>query len=245
MHVYDLSPTIANSTAVFPGDVGFQRNVSMSFEAGHHLTLSSVQTTLHIGSHADGSNHYLANSPGIDRRDPSLYVGAAQVVRVQVKRGERVGLEHLPETLRETLLNSIRLPKRVLIRTGTFPNPQDWNSDFASLDPELIKIFFRSGVRLIGIDTPSIDPESSKMLESHQVVAQLGMAILEGLCLDGVPEGIFTLVAAPLKIKDGDAGPLRALLFDGRLVDASSQEPLAFTWVECETALQTEVKSRS
>lgn len=234
MRVYDLSPTVSQSTAVFPGDVQFQRNVSLSFEAGHHLTLSSIETTLHIGSHADGPNHYSAEGAGIDRRDPSLYVGPAQVVRARVGRGERVGLDHLSQSLQEALINSKQLPARVLIWTGTFPNPQSWNSDFASLEPSLIEAFFRSGVRLIGIDTPSIDPETSKALESHQIIAKLGMAILEGLCLDGVPEGEFTLVAPPLKLKDGDAGPLRALLFDGRFVDVSGAEPVSFTWVECE-----------
>ncbi len=238
MRIYDLSPTVSPTTAVFPGDVAFRRNVAMSFEAGHHLTLSSIETTLHIGTHADAPNHYSSEGVGIDRRDPSLYIGPARVVRAKVERGERVGVRHLPESLRAVLESSIEnskeLPMRVLIWTGTFPDPQNWNSDFASLEPDLVEALFRVGVRLVGIDTPSIDPETSKALEAHNTVARLGMAILEGICLDGVPEGEFTLLAAPLKLKDGDASPLRALLLEGRIVDTSSQEPLGFTWVECE-----------
>lgn len=234
MRIYDLSPTVSHTTAVFPGDVGFRRNVAMSFEAGHHLTLSSMETTMHIGTHADAPNHYAAGGAGIDRRDPSIYVGAARVVRAKVERGERVGIPHLPESLQQILETSGSLPARLLIWTGTFPDPQNWNSDFASLEPSLIEALFHLGVRLIGIDTPSIDPETSKALEAHHTVARLGMAILEGLCLEGVPEGEFTLVAPPLKLKDSDASPLRALLLEGRIVDTASEEPLTVTWVECE-----------
>lgn len=242
MRIYDLSPTVSSTTAVFPGDVAFRRNVALSFEAGHHLTLSSMESTMHVGTHADAPNHYSENGTGIDRRDPSIYIGPARVVRAKVDQGERVGIRHMPNSLRAVLETALEggsaasdeLPERLLIWTGTFPDPQRWNSDFASLEPELIEALFRLGVRLIGIDTPSIDPETSKALESHKTVARLGMAILEGLCLDGVPEGEFTLVAPPLKLKDSDASPLRALLLEGHIVDTSAEEPLAFTWVECE-----------
>jgi arylformamidase len=207
----------------------------MSFEAGHHIGLSAITTSLHIGSHADSPSHYTADGEGIDRRDLNHYIGPAVVVRANVPRGERVGLMHLSDYGRQLIGSGGRLPARFLIWTGTFPDPNAWNSDFASFDPELIETVARQGVCLIGIDTPSIDPETSKALESHHTVARLRLAVLEGLCLDGVPEGEFTLIAAPLKIGGGDAGPVRALLLDGKLVDATLETPLSFTTVECES----------
>jgi hypothetical protein len=62
----------------------------------------------------------------------------------------------------------------------------------------------------------------------------LSLGVLEGLCLDSVPEGLFTLLAQPMKIGNGDAGLVRALLLEGKIVDTSGEEPSAFTWVECE-----------
>lgn len=243
MKVYDLSPTLNPLTGVFPGDVTFKRDVSLSFEAGHHLGLSAITTSLHIGAHADSPSHYLASGEGIDRRDLSYYIGPALVVRAKVPRGDRVRLSHLSDYGRRLIEAGQRLPARFLLWTGTFPNPNLWNSDFASYDPELIEILARLGVRLIGIDTPSIDPESSKALESHHTVARLNLAVLEGICLDGVPEGEFTLLAPPLKIGGGDAGPVRALLIDGKLVDATLETPLSFTTVECEGTKWPEVRT--
>lgn len=247
MKVYDLSPTLNSLTGVFPGDVAFKREIGLSFEAGHHLGLSAITTTLHIGSHADSSNHYSAEGEGIDRRDLSYYIGPALVVRAKVSRGERVGLRHLSAFGRNKIEAGERLPGRFLVWTGTFPDPNNWNSDFASYEPDLIERLAGHGVRLIGIDTPSIDPETSKALESHQMISRLNLAVLEGICLDGVPEGEFTLMAQPLKILGADAGPVRALLFEGKLVNAAGETPLSFTRVECEGTLwpaEVGVKSR-
>ena len=68
------------------------------------------------------------------------------------------------------------------------------------------------GVRLVGIDTPSLDPAASKSLDSHQRIRAHGMAILEGIVLDDVPAGDYELIALPLKIRGGDASPVRAVL---------------------------------
>ncbi len=237
MRVFDLSPSLGFQTGVFPGDVAYRREVAMSFEAGHHLGLSSIQTTLHIGSHADAPSHYSPDGEGIDRRDPSIYIGPALVVRARVDRGERVTEKCFTGSFSQALTDRALLPGRLLVWTGTFPNPQNWNSDFASFDPSFIELVAGLGVKVIGIDTPSIDPETSKALESHQAVRRLSMGVLEGLCLDTVPEGLFTLMAQPIKIAGGDAGFVRALLLDGKIVDASGDSPSSFTWVECENKL--------
>ena len=101
---------------------------------------------------------------------------------------------------------------RVLFATGSFPDPNAWNEDFSSLSPELVHLLADAGVRLVGIDTPSVDPSTSKALESHSAVAQRDLAILEGLVLDGVAPGLYRLMAFPLKLSGADASPVRAVL---------------------------------
>lgn len=67
-------------------------------------------------------------------------------------------------------------------------------------------------MRLIGIDTPSLDPQQSKTMDAHNTVARHGMAILEGVVLDEVAEGDYELIALPLRFAHLDASPVRAIL---------------------------------
>lgn len=206
MKIHDLSPRISPRLAVWPGDVVFRRRVALSMADGANLDLSSVTTTLHLGAHADAPSHFGAGAPGMDAVDLAPYVGPCQVVRVAVGRGERIQPSHLKEPV---------AAPRVLFHTGTFPDPESWNTDFASLSPELIEALHAQGVVLVGIDTPSVDPFESKALESHQALLRTGMRNLEGLVLDGVPEGTYTLAALPLRIEGADASPVRAVLIEG------------------------------
>lgn len=209
--IIDITPVISERLGVFPGDVPFSRKVLLDFKKGHHLLLSSMRTTLHIGAHADGPNHYTESGEGIGARDLSFYIGSCLVLNVEpnIKRGERVQKKMLAEKWRSIFAWPAA---RILVRTNSFPDPENWNSDFCSLSPELIAEWAKAGVKLIGIDTPSIDPEDSKALPAHQAVARHDLAILEGLDLSKVDEGLYTLIALPLKIENADASPVRAVL---------------------------------
>ncbi len=202
MKIWDISPLVDSAIAVFPGDQPYERRVSLSFPQ-NHLTLSSILTTLHVGAHADATNHYHAAGEGIEKRTLASYFGAYQVNRV-AHTGGRIQKEELPKIL----------AKRVLLRTDSFPNPNHWQNDFRSLSPELVEHLHQQGVLLVGIDTPSVDPADSKVLESHQALWQTKMAVLEGLSLQQVKPGLYSLIALPLALKNADASPVRAILLE-------------------------------
>ena len=205
--IYDITPKISSRLQVFPGDQPFTREVALSFASGNHLELSSLKTTVHLGAHADAPSHYHAKGETIEKRSVARYLGAAQVIRLKgLRPGSRVGVEEIRVP--------IRAP-RVLVDTMSCPDPEVWNSQFNSFSPELLETWAKQGVRLVGIDTPSVDPEDSKALESHQILFQHDFAVLEGLLLKDVPEGLYTLIAPPLPIEGGDASPVRALLIEG------------------------------
>ena len=206
--IYDISPTISKDIAVFPGDTPFEREVLMSFEKGDHLLLSTTRSTLHIGAHADAPNHYHPKGQGIDERDLHLYLGTCQVISVNLKPKERILPSHLNG-------QKIQAP-RVLFKTGSFDNPEKWNNDFNSLSPELIEWLVKEKVKLVGIDTPSVDPADDKILHSHNCIYENNLAILEGVILKNVNDGLYILVALPLKIKDADAAPVRAILMESK-----------------------------
>ena len=78
----DITPVISADMAVFPGDQPFERKVVMDCNNGDHLTLSSIHSTVHIGAHADASNHYHKEGEGIEKRSLDHYMGGCQIIDV-------------------------------------------------------------------------------------------------------------------------------------------------------------------
>ncbi len=200
---YDITPPISERLEVWPGDTRPSREVICDMKHGANLTLSTLHSTVHLGAHADGPNHYGASAPAIDQRNLDYYLGPCQVVRLVVPPATRITVEMVTV--------AIEAP-RVLFATGTYPDPTAFNEDFAALAPELVRHLHDQGVILIGIDTPSVDLFESKDLPAHKAFLAGDMAILEGLVLEGVPEGLYELIALPLKLVGFDASPVRAIL---------------------------------
>jgi arylformamidase len=201
--LYDITPLVTASLAVWPGDTPPSREVLMDMARGDTLTLSTLRATVHLGAHADAPSHYGHPAATIEQRPLDLYLGVCQVIQVRAERGRRVSLEDLGSEIEA---------ERVLLVTGTFPDPTHWNEDFAALEPDLVDALHALGVRLVGIDTPSVDLFSSKDLPAHKRFLAHDMAILEGLVLKDVPQGLYELIALPLKLEGFDASPVRAVL---------------------------------
>jgi arylformamidase len=201
--LYDITPTVSEALAVWPGDTPPSREVLLDMRAGANLSLSTLHSTVHVGAHVDAPSHYGVDAPSIESRPLDLYLGPCHVVRRRVGPGARLQPEVAPDPVRA---------ERVLFATGSFPDPGRFNEDFAALSPELIENLHARGVRLVGIDTPSVDPFDSRDLPTHRACLERDMAILEGVVLDGVPEGLYELIALPLKLQGFDASPVRAVL---------------------------------
>lgn len=190
---------------MFPGDTPFQRSVAMDFKRGDHLELSSIQTTLHIGAHADAPSHYSSHGKSIEECPLETYFGLCQVIDLSSHNGEITIEKLLPIEIITT---------RILFKTQSFQNIHRWQTEFSYLSKELVEFLATKKVKLIGIDTPSMDHSQSQTLETHQAFYRHQIAILEGLILDQIQAGIYGLAALPLKIKGGEASPVRAVLFD-------------------------------
>jgi arylformamidase len=203
MSLIDITPTVSPALAVWPGDTPLRREVLLEMRRGDNLTLSTLHGTVHLGAHADAPSHYGEDAESIETRPLERYLGHCRVLRVPTARGSRIGPEALPDDLETT---------RVLFATDSFPDPDRFNEDFVGLAPETIEVLSAVGVRLIGIDTPSVDLFESKDLPAHQACLRNDMAILEGLVLAGVSAGVYELIALPLKLQGFDASPVRAVL---------------------------------
>lgn len=203
--IIDITPPITPNLKVWPGDTPASREVLMEIAKGDVVTLSTLRSTVHLGAHADGPMHYALGGGDVTTFPLERYVGRCRVVRVEVGRGERVGIEHLPRGV-----NIVE--KRVLFRTDTYPEPEEFSTDFAGLAPELIDMLAARAVATIGIDTPSVDLFDSKDLPAHAAMHRNDVAILEGLALGAVEPGVYELIALPLRLVGFDGSPVRAVL---------------------------------
>jgi arylformamidase len=204
--LHDISPVVSPRLGVWPGDTPAERSVLLDLARGDTVTLSTLRATVHLGAHADAPSHYGLGAADIAGRSLHHYLGPCQLVRAVVPRGGRVTRAMIADPITEP---------RVVIATGTFPDPNHWNPDFAALDPELVDQLAAQGVVLIGIDTPSVDLQESKDLPAHRRFLAHDIAILEGLVLDHVPPGRYELIALPLRLEGFDASPIRAVLRAG------------------------------
>ena len=202
--LWDISPAIGTGFPVFPGDTPFALRWTWSIAPGCPVNVSEILMSPHTGSHTDAPLHYASDGAAIADVPLEVYLGPCRVVHA-VDAGPLVEPRHLENALRG-------VPPRLLVRTARRARVDAWSSAFTAMAPATIDQLHASGVRLIGLDTPSIDPADSKTLDSHQRVRAHGMAILEGIVLDDVPEGDYELIALPLRIRGCDASPVRAVL---------------------------------
>ena len=202
--IIDITPLIEPGvTRVWPGDNPPTREVLCRISEGATVDLSTLRTSVHLGAHADAPSHYGDGARGIDEQPLDLYWGPCEVMRVPGRRDERISIEDLPR--RPT-------SPRILLSTGSFEGFDVFNRDFSGLEPSLVDHLHECGVRLVGVDTPSVDLLDDKKILAHQRFLAHDMAIIEGLALDDVPEGRYELVALPLPLAGFDGSPIRAVL---------------------------------
>ena len=202
--LWDISPPIRTGIPVWPGDTQYAEQRTWTLAGACPVNVSKFTMSTHTGAHADAPFHYDAEGARSGALALERYIGPCRVIHA-------IGAKPLvePEHVRGHLAPGIT---RVLVRTYAKSPVERWDESFTAVAPATLELLAQSGVSLIGIDTPSLDPQESKTMDAHNVVRRHGMSILEGLVLDGVPEGDYELIAPPLKLADLDAAPVRAVL---------------------------------
>lgn len=201
--LYDLSPRVDSNLPVWPGDTPFAAPLAWSIAQGATVNLATLTTTAHLGAHADAPCHTEADGAGIDELPLEPYLGFCRVVEVPPEALIRP--EHLGDL-------ELATTPRLLLKTGSVTDPARFPERFSALSPELAQALVGARVKLVGLDTPSVDPFDSKTLDAHHLLFRGGVANLEGLRLDHVPPGEYELIALPLRLAGLDASPVRAVL---------------------------------
>jgi arylformamidase len=202
--LWDISPPVSEQSPVFPGDTPYRQQWAATIAPGCPVNVSSLTLSPHVGAHADAPLHYDPEGAPVGALDLEPYLGPCRVIHA-IGRGPLVRWDDL-------LHAAADLPARVLVRTYRRMPVDRWDPQLAAFAPQAIEELADRGVRLVGIDTASIDPAESKDLPSHQVIRRRGLRVLENLVLDDVPEGDYELIALPLKLMTADASPVRAVL---------------------------------
>ena len=197
--IWDISPPVGPDTLVYPGDQPYRQH----WTATGAVHVSAITLSPHLGAHADAPLHYAPGAAAIGVLDLAPFLGPCRVVHA-LGCGRLVYPEHLQHA-------AAGLPERVLVRTCARAATV-WTEDFTALAPETLDWLAGQGVRLVGIDTPSVDPADSAALDSHQRLLRHDLRVLENLVLDDVPAGDYELIALPLRLASAEASPVRAVL---------------------------------
>lgn len=205
--IYDITRTVTPQLAVWPGDNPYRLRHVMRMSQNHPVNLTTLTMSAHTGTHADAYYHYQPD--GAHPADMPLepYIGKARVVTVSQRDGALTP-DHFAHL-------DLADAQRLLIHSHVSDNDgETWADAFPYLSVALIDWLAGLGVRLIGLDSPSVDPFDSQDLACHHALAHHGMANLETLCLRDVPDGVYELIALPLRLDLACGSPVRAILRD-------------------------------
>lgn len=191
MKIYDISQEVF-SCAIYPGDPQPEKQVLYATGAGDLYNLTSFAMCAHNGTHVDAPFHFVHNGKTVDQMDLSHFVGDCFVAGQEgdVTAGDA-----------EDILKKAKGAERILIAGN------------ATVTAEAAEVFAAGGIKLLGNEGQTVGPEDAPM-QVHLILLRAGMALLEGIVLQDVPEGRYFLSAAPLNLGGADGAPCRAYLID-------------------------------
>jgi arylformamidase len=199
----DISQPLTNKLAHWPGDTPFSYEVSYTKEQTGSVNIGKISTSVHIGTHVDAPFHFINDGKGILDLDINLFIGECRMI--DVASASKID----QETLKNFDLEGVT---RLLIRTALPNNPNLFPEKIPYITRCAASYLKEKGIKLIGVDVPSVDQLDSKELEGHHALYEHGIQILENVMLDHIEPGDYELIALPLAIQGADGSPVRAVV---------------------------------
>lgn len=201
--IIDISMELNAETPEWPGDRPFEYTLSVTKEQSGSVNIGELKTSTHMGTHIDAPFHYDDFGLKVDEMPLEVYLSTAQVFDVQGL--EIIGIKDFPEP--EDGVTA------VLLKTCSWQDRKEFPKSWPIFSESIAEWMQEKGIRLLGVDVPSVDPENSKELPMHHSMNANSRYILEGIVLDDIEPGVYGLSALPLKIKGAEGSPVRAVLF--------------------------------
>ena len=207
MEIHDISRALTNDLAPWPGDTPFHFELKWKISEGASVNVGAVEMGVHNGTHADAVFHFDPKGETIERAPLDAFIGKAVVVDCK-NVAPTINLSNL-----ERSESALREAPRLLLKTSAWSDPKTFPKEIPTISRDVPRWLQGRGVKLLGVDVPSVDSTDSKDLHNHHALAEARIAIVESLDLSKVEAGIYNFAALPLKISGGDAAPLRAILW--------------------------------
>ena len=211
--VIDLSMEMYEGIQTMPMDPKFSITQHCTLDdLGYNLSRITMST--HQSTHLDAPRHFYYDGQTVDKIPPERFIGRAIVIDLKHKAPKQ------PITLDDIKAYDAKITKgtNVLLDTGwdkTLPG-KEYFSDFPYLSVELADYFAEKQINLIGMDTPTPNPEEWKYV--HNRLLEASIIVLEGLVnLREISQEQCTLIALPLKLTGADGSPVRAVAIEGEL----------------------------
>lgn len=205
--IFDISLPLSSSLPVWPGSQPFRLEATQRISDGNNCNESSYSSNIHTGTHIDMPWHFLNDGSKTESLDLGRMIGSALVV-------------WLPDIkiITPKVLESIRIPEgtdKLIFRTdnstlwgqGEF----EFKRDFVALTVKAAEWLVGAGIDLVGIDYLSIQLFGDSS-QTHEILLQADILILEGLNLCEVLPGTYELICLPLAIVGAEGAPARAIL---------------------------------
>jgi len=213
MKIWDISRTLSNDLAEWPGDEPCCFRLTRQKAKGESVNLGAISMSVHNGTHADAQFHFDTNGESIEKAPLETYLGRAAVVDLaqaflDSKEKHLITIEDLRPSA-----EAIAATSRLLVKTGRWSDSAVFPNQIPVIAADVPAWLQKNGVKLLGMDLPSVDEIDSKSLQNHHALARAGIAIVESLDLSDVASGIYQFAAPPLKIAGGDGAPMRAILW--------------------------------
>ncbi len=213
MKIWDISRMLSNEFAEWPGDEPFRYRLTGEIANGGSVNLGAITMSVHNGTHADARFHFDTNGASIEKAPLDVYLGRATVVDL-AQTFSQSREKHL--ITREDLkphAEAIAATSRLLVKTGRWADSTTFPNRIPVIAADVPAWLQKNGVKLLGLDLPSMDEIDSKSLQNHHALARAGIAIVESLDLSDVAAGVYNFAALPLKIAGADGAPMRAVLW--------------------------------
>jgi arylformamidase len=206
-NIYDISIILGSESIDYPGDTPYSRTPVVSLKDGGGYNLSRLAMTAHSGTHIDIPLHFLQTTKSIEKYAIEDFILPALVI--EAKSSKIVQLEELEG-------QGIKAGDAVLLKTGNSVSGRNrtgkYSRDFVYLSAEAAEYCIQQKIKLIGIDYVTVEKSPDATFPVHHRLLENDIFILEHINLEHIQTGRYTLLCLPLKIKDAEASPVRAVL---------------------------------
>ena len=202
----DVSVPLHSGMVHWPTDPPVHIESLADMDKGGVCNVSKIQMCAHAGTHMDGLNHFIQDGASLDTVPFEAVIGPCRVIQIQEQDSVKTA---------ELKRHNFRKGERILLKTRNSKRPwweEDFDTKFTHISKEAAQLLVECGIRTIGIDYLSVGGYQRDGVECHRVLLGAGVWIIEGLNLTQVRPGKYDLICLPVKIRNSDGAPARAVL---------------------------------